>query len=173
MMGVCVGESGLDGTTLLPAPVAAPAAGGAVGAMHAALSAPENRGRAWLVATGALTNVALLFAVHPGLAGDIAGLSVMGGAVGGLFSNAPLGRMWERLALRKSVFRDFPAGLPDERDQSAGQVLQRFRELGILDSDGGDEKSRLLLDQARHNFGNSTPYAEFNVGSNLFREGTA
>jgi hypothetical protein len=161
------GESGLDGTTVLPAPAAAPATVGAVGAMHAALSAPENRGRAWVVATGALTNVALLFAVHPRLADDVAGVSVMGGAIGGFFSNAPLGRMRERLELRRSVFRDFPEGLPDERDLSVDEVVRRFRELGILDGPEGvdDEKTRLLLDQARRSFGNSTPYAEFNVGS--------
>jgi hypothetical protein len=165
--GARLGESGLDGTTVLPAPAVSAATGNAIGAMRAALSAPENKGKAWLVATGALTNVALLFAVHPHLAEDVAGVSIMGGAVGGFFSNAPLGRMRERLELRRSVFRDFPAGLPDERDQSVDQVVKHFRQLGILDGseDVDDEKTRLLLDQARRSFGNSTPYAEFNVGS--------
>jgi uridine nucleosidase len=134
--------------------------------MHAALSAPDVRGKGWLVATGALTNVALLFAVHPRLADDVAGLSVMGGAVGGFFSNAPLGRMRERLALREPVYRHFPAGPPD--GESADRLVRRFRELGILDDGVDDEKVGLLLDQARRSFGNSTPYAEFNVGSSAF-----
>jgi hypothetical protein len=161
---------------VLPTPVAAPAAhpsGSAIGAMHAALSAPENKGRAWLVSTGALTNVGLLFAVFPRLAEDIAGLSIMGGAVGGFFTNAPLGRMHERLELRKSVYRDFPAGLPDEREKTVDQIVKHFRELGILEGseDVDDEKSR-LLDQARRSFGNSTQYSEFNVGSLTLKAST-
>ena len=59
-------------------------------AMHAALTAqPEDS--AWLVATGALTNVALLFTTYPELARNIQGLSIMGGAIGNGFSNAPMG----------------------------------------------------------------------------------
>ena len=46
---------------------------------------------AWVVATGALTNVALLFATFPELAGHIKGLSIMGGAIGNGFTDAPLG----------------------------------------------------------------------------------
>jgi uridine nucleosidase len=42
----------------------------------------QPKGTAWLVATGPLTNVALLFAVFPTLADHIAGLSIMGGAIG-------------------------------------------------------------------------------------------
>ena len=37
---------------------------------------------AWLVATGTLTNIALLFATFPDIVSHIAGLSIMGGAVG-------------------------------------------------------------------------------------------
>jgi uridine nucleosidase len=58
--------------------------------MAAALLA-EAPGRAWLVATGALTNVAALLARHPAAAGHIAGLSLMGGAVGGGFTPAAYG----------------------------------------------------------------------------------
>ena len=58
--------------------------------MYAALSA-QPPGTAWVVATGALTNVALLFAVYPQLVEHIAGLSIMGGAVGGGFTDAKLG----------------------------------------------------------------------------------
>lgn len=48
---------------------------------------------AWVVATGPLTNVALLFATFPEVADHIAGLSIMGGAVGGDFTDAPKGRV--------------------------------------------------------------------------------
>jgi uridine nucleosidase len=46
---------------------------------------------AWLVATGALTNVALLFATFPEVASHIRGLSIMGGAIGNGFTNVSLG----------------------------------------------------------------------------------
>ena len=58
---------------------------------EALLAQPE--GSAWLVATGALTNVALLFTAYPELAGHIEGLSIMGGAIGNGFSNAPMGHV--------------------------------------------------------------------------------
>ncbi len=57
----------------------------------ALLSQPE--GVTWLVATGVLTNVALLFTTYPGLASHIKGLSIMGGAIGNGFSEAPMGHM--------------------------------------------------------------------------------
>lgn len=85
------GESGLDGTTCLPCPtVPAREDKVAVEAMCEALSdqPPET---AWLVATGACTNIALLFTTYPGLIDHIAGLSIMGGAIGGGFNDAPLG----------------------------------------------------------------------------------
>ncbi|MCJ1442133.1 MAG: Uridine nucleosidase 1 [Stictis urceolatum] len=84
------GETGLDGTTLLPAPSRAPQSGSAIQATSEALFAQEP-GTAWVVATGALTNIALLFASFPGLAGHVAGLSVMGGAVGAGFTAAQMG----------------------------------------------------------------------------------
>lgn len=56
---------------------------------HALMNEPE--GEAWLVATGALTNVALLFATFPEVTGHIKGLSIMGGAVGGGFTDASVG----------------------------------------------------------------------------------
>lgn len=46
----------------------------------------QPKGRTWFIATGALTNVALLFATFPGLAEHIKGLSVMGGAIGDNFA---------------------------------------------------------------------------------------
>jgi uridine nucleosidase len=56
---------------------------------EALLACPPNT--AWLVATGALTNVALLFATFPDVATHIRGLSIMGGAIGHNFTNVPLG----------------------------------------------------------------------------------
>ena len=85
------GTSGLDGTDLLPPPTSPPITDiNAVLAMRNALIAqPENT--AWLVATGTMTNVAILFAMYPELASHIKGLSIMGGTIGGGFTNAPLG----------------------------------------------------------------------------------
>ncbi|KAI9689682.1 MAG: Uridine nucleosidase 1 [Bogoriella megaspora] len=62
----------------------------AVEAMYIALkSCPP--GTPWLVATGALTNIAVLFLLHPDLTLHIAGLSIMGGVIGGGFTDAKLG----------------------------------------------------------------------------------
>ncbi|KAI1374043.1 Inosine/uridine-preferring nucleoside hydrolase [Hypoxylon crocopeplum] len=89
------GESGLDGTSLLPQPPAHKTASAysgvsAVDAMAAALRRCEP-GSAWIAATGALTNVAALFAEHPDLKARVRGLSVMGGSVGGGFTPAVMG----------------------------------------------------------------------------------
>ncbi|MCJ1372626.1 Uridine nucleosidase 1 [Loxospora ochrophaea] len=87
------GASGLDGTDLLPEATSPPITHvTAIVAMRGALLA-QPRGTAWLVATGALTNVALLFATFPEVAGHIKGLSIMGGAIGGGFTSAPLGKV--------------------------------------------------------------------------------
>ncbi|KAI4714713.1 hypothetical protein J4E89_000394 [Alternaria sp. Ai002NY15] len=85
------GESGLDGVTLLPKPVE-PAATDVdhLEAMYRALIAtPQNT--AWLVSTGTLTNIGLLFQKYTDLAAHLKGLSIMGGAVGGGFTDAPMG----------------------------------------------------------------------------------
>lgn len=47
---------------------------------------------AWIVATGSLTNPALLFAVFPEVAHHIAGLSIMAGAVGNGFTSVGDGK---------------------------------------------------------------------------------
>lgn len=87
------GESGLDGTTYLPEPtVPARTDISAVDAIAHAIAA-EPKETAWVVATGTLTNIALLFARRPSLAEHIAGLSIMGGAIGDGFTNAPLGKV--------------------------------------------------------------------------------
>lgn len=85
------GESGLDGTTLLPKPsVPANTSIPAIDAAAASLKA-EAPGTAWLVATGSFTNASALFFKYPELAGHIKGLSLMGGAVGGGFTPAVMG----------------------------------------------------------------------------------
>jgi uridine nucleosidase len=53
----------------------------------------QPAGTPWLIATGALTNVALLFATFPEVAGHIQGLSIMGGAIGEGFTDAPMSRL--------------------------------------------------------------------------------
>ncbi|KAI1312412.1 Inosine/uridine-preferring nucleoside hydrolase [Xylaria venustula] len=86
------GESGLDGTDLLPPPAisALDTSVSAVDAMASALRACQP-GRPWVVATGSMTNVAQLFAAHPDLKSHVAGVSIMGGAVGGGFTPAVTG----------------------------------------------------------------------------------
>jgi uridine nucleosidase len=64
----------------------------AVDAMAAALlSTPKHT--AWLVATGTLTNVAVLFTKYPQVVEHIKGLSIMGGAIGHGFTDAPMGKV--------------------------------------------------------------------------------
>ncbi|OBT88835.1 hypothetical protein VE02_03159 [Pseudogymnoascus sp. 03VT05] len=87
------GESGLAGTDLLPTP-ARPAdlSVEAVDAMaKAILATPPNT--CWLVATGTLTNVAGLVMKYPAVVGHLKGLSIMGGAIGGGFTAAPMGKV--------------------------------------------------------------------------------
>jgi uridine nucleosidase len=86
------GESGLDGTDLLPKPECTPSPVPAVEAMAAAIKA-EPAGSVWIVATGAVTNVGALFRKHPELASVVRGVSIMGGSIGGGFSDAPLGKV--------------------------------------------------------------------------------
>jgi uridine nucleosidase len=57
----------------------------------ALLAQPANT--AWVVATGTLTNVALLFATFPEVADHIKGLSIMGGAIGEGFTDVPMSRL--------------------------------------------------------------------------------
>ncbi|KAI0890526.1 Inosine/uridine-preferring nucleoside hydrolase [Annulohypoxylon maeteangense] len=91
------GASGLDGTTLLPPPppdrlatCTSPTHPSAITAMASALrdAAP---GTVWIAATGALTNVAALFAENPDLVAKVKGLTVMGGSVGDGFTDAVMG----------------------------------------------------------------------------------
>ncbi|KJZ73519.1 hypothetical protein HIM_07075 [Hirsutella minnesotensis 3608] len=84
------GDSGLDGTDLLPEPKCQPAEIPAVEAMATALRL-QPPGTAWIVATGTLTNVGALFRKYPDLIAHIRGLSLMGGSIGDNFSDAPMG----------------------------------------------------------------------------------
>ncbi|KAF2097337.1 nucleoside hydrolase [Rhizodiscina lignyota] len=84
------GPTGLSGTTLIPPPEAPISKENAILAMrNAIMSTPP--GTAWIVATGSMTNPALCFAVFPEVASHIAGLSIMGGAVGGGFTDIETG----------------------------------------------------------------------------------
>jgi len=87
------GTSGLDGTDLLPAATkpAVTEPGAVVAMRDALLSQPSSV--PWVVATGTLTNVALLFATFPEVADHIGGLSIMGGGIGEGFSGAPISKV--------------------------------------------------------------------------------
>ena len=85
------GDTGLDGTDLLPLPTVPPLSSPpAIDAAYAALKACAP-GTAWVVATGAFTNAAALFLKYPDLVGHVKGLSLMGGAVGNGHTSAVLG----------------------------------------------------------------------------------
>lgn len=87
------GESGIDGTDLLPVPrTSADRSITAVDAMAMSLLSTEPCS-AWLVATGGLTNIAAMFMKYPEVVAHIKGLSIMGGAIGGGFTSAPLGKV--------------------------------------------------------------------------------
>lgn len=87
------GKTGLSGAAHLPKPSpcsssssSSSSSTAAVEEAYRALSAQEPN-TAYLIATGGLTNIALLFALHPDLIDHIRGLSIMGGAVGDGFSS--------------------------------------------------------------------------------------
>lgn len=83
------GPTGLGGTTYLPeaqAPIRRDI-NAIVAARDAIMAQPFQT--AWYVATGPTTNAALLFAVFPEVAHHLAGLSIMGGAVGDGFTKGP------------------------------------------------------------------------------------
>ncbi|KAI1810565.1 Inosine/uridine-preferring nucleoside hydrolase [Poronia punctata] len=89
------GETGLDGTSLLPSPalhLLDSSSTSAIEAMATSLlaCAPNT---AWIAATGATTNVAALFAAYPELRHHVRGVSIMGGSVGGKFTPAVMGRV--------------------------------------------------------------------------------
>ena len=62
------------------------------------LDQPENE--VWFVATGPLTTTAALLQAYPVLVTHLRGLSFMGGAVGGGFTDAPLGNVKGKTSTR-------------------------------------------------------------------------
>ena len=85
------GESGLDGTDLLPVATRMPQNHlSAILEMRDAIMSCKAS-TVWIVTTGTLTNAALLFATFPEVADHIKGLSIMGGAIGDGFTAALLG----------------------------------------------------------------------------------
>lgn len=86
------GHNGLGATTYLPAPQAPIRrdVNAIVAARDAIMARPPQT--AWYVATGSLTNPALLFAVFPEVAHHIAGLAIMGGAIGDGFTSVKSGK---------------------------------------------------------------------------------
>ena len=81
------GESGLDGPDIPPRP-GCPSTP-AVVAMAEALLSGDPADKPTLVATGALTNVALLFSVYPEVIDRLSELVIMGGAYQGLGNTGP------------------------------------------------------------------------------------
>lgn len=73
------GESGLDGTTLLPTPKVSVADGDYLEAMEKAIL--ENEGNISLVSTGTMTSVATLFKEKPYLKQHVKYISIMGGGI--------------------------------------------------------------------------------------------
>ncbi|PWY69685.1 uridine nucleosidase Urh1 [Aspergillus heteromorphus CBS 117.55] len=93
IISIMAGDSGLDGTDLLPKASRAPITDkNPILAMRDALMA-QPKDTAWVVATGTLTNVALLFATFPEVGEHIRGLTIMGGGVGEGFTDAPMSRL--------------------------------------------------------------------------------
>lgn len=86
------GPTGISGTNYLPPPSAPIIRDiNAIVAMRNALMAQPYH-CTWLVATGPLTNVGLLFATFPKVGSHTGGLSIMGGAVGDGFTGVPSGK---------------------------------------------------------------------------------
>lgn len=88
----------------------------------------------------------------------------MGGAIGGFFTHAPMGRLQERVELGEGLHKVLGGGV-DDGDVDMKYLVKTLREEGLLkDAESlDDEKLQLLLNQARQSFGNTTPFAEFNV----------
>src|SRR5262249_49855856 len=94
----------------------------AVDAMAAALSR-EPVDTAWLVATGALTNVALLARKRPDVVRGLRGLSTMAGAVGAGFTDANMGRVRQLQT---------PAGQQPDGDVEVTGNWSRWAEFNVL-----------------------------------------
>ncbi|RKF56975.1 Uridine nucleosidase [Golovinomyces cichoracearum] len=86
------GVSGIDGTSFLPKSVTHASKVSAVPAMARAIFDTPS-GSAWIIATGALTIIAHLLRAYPKVTTWVAGVSVMGGAVGDSFTSAKMGHV--------------------------------------------------------------------------------
>jgi pyrimidine-specific ribonucleoside hydrolase len=101
------GVSGLDGADL-PEPASAPRPEGALEFLRATLAA--SPGPVTLIPTGPLTNIGLLLRTYPAIAPKIAGISLMGGAMGaGNWTPAAEFNIWVDPEAARIVFR---SGLP-------------------------------------------------------------
>jgi purine nucleosidase len=154
------GESGL-GHARLPDPAPPPDAPHAIDALIAA--SHEHAGRLIVVATGPLTNIALVVARDPGFAGRIARFVVMGGAfaTSGNTTAAAEFNIWHDPEAARMVFRAFSA------EDAAPSILvgldvTRQTILSEADLDGlaracaalprGPALTGFLQDAARHYF---------------------
>ncbi|KAL8651308.1 MAG: hypothetical protein Q9226_004758 [Calogaya cf. arnoldii] len=148
------GATGLDGTDLLPKAAVDPIENGnAVTAMREALMS-KPAGKPWLVVTGALTNVALLFATFPEVADHIRGLSIMGGAIGDGYTSAPLGNLWgegERFG-NYTPWAEFNIYCDPEAAQSifSNQVLARKTTLIPIDLTHQVRATKAVQEKLRH-----------------------
>ncbi len=101
------GVSGLDGADL-PEPISTPRPEGALEFLRATLAAAPVP--VTLIPVGPLTNIGLLLRTHPAVAGKIAGISLMGGAMGpGNWTPAAEFNIWVDPEAARIVFR---SGLP-------------------------------------------------------------
>lgn len=128
---------------------------------RALIATPKDS--AWLVATGAMTNAGLLFALHPDLVDHIKGFGIMGGGVGNFFTHAPMGRFADRVTLSAKIWKEYPHGPPALPPM---EMLNDFINRGLLvdvpeNVDKNDLAMRLKRQQEA--CGNWTPFAEFNV----------
>lgn len=129
------GESGLAGTDLLPIPAVKHVENESyITAMaKALLSTPKNT--AWLVATGAMTNVAHLLNAHPEVAAHIKGLSMMGGAIGN-HTEAPMGKVDDRERIGNwSVWAEFNVLVDPEAAQQLFQNEILNKKIALLPLD--------------------------------------
>ena len=134
--------------------------------MYRALVAqPVNT--AWLIPTGAMTNAALLFSRYPEMKDHISGVSMMGGAIGGLFTFAPMGHLDERIPLAQKVFKAFtslPAEIAHMPLESAARLCHDQNILSFNEtSTDGRAIVKMFKELASQGFGNWTRMAEFNI----------
>jgi pyrimidine-specific ribonucleoside hydrolase len=153
------GDNGLGGITL-PASTAAPVAASALELMADTIRASAEP--LTLVATGPLTNVALLFAVHPELAARLGRLVVMGGSIGaGNRTPAAEFNIWAdpeagyRVLTEPGLPRPVPTTLVGldvtYRTAYDAEDLDRLRSAGTVATLCADALEQYLAAYQRHN----------------------